>query len=183
MRRLITVAALLVTVFAFGCGENPVQPAATNGPVQPGHQSLSHNPVNQDFPPSAGDPILPLVGRSKHQWQYVGGSNGELQATDTGTGIYSLMGLSTESGGFTANQATGASQGTSTWITASGDQITTSWTATPTSPTERLINVTITGGTGRFDGVTGSVIGHDTILNEDSSGGASEATWVGTLTK
>jgi hypothetical protein len=75
------------------------------------------------------------------------------------TGNATHLGLFTMVSDFTVNETTGTGSGTAVWTAANGDQLFTSFTGTAivTFPNVSVSeNVTITGGTGRFGGASGT---------------------------
>ena len=93
-----------------------------------------------------------------------------------GTGTATHLGKYTEHVTLQVNVLTGSSTGASTFTAANGDTLTASITgqSTPTSPgVLSIVEVyTITGGTGRFAGATGTITLESTLnlTTEDSSG-------------
>ena len=93
-----------------------------------------------------------------------------------GTGTATHLGKYAEHVTLQVNVLTGSSTGASTFTAANGDTLTASITgqSTPTSPgVLSIVEVyTITGGTGRFAGATGTITLESTLnlATEDSSG-------------
>jgi hypothetical protein len=124
-------------------------------------------------PPSAPtSPSSPVGGAAVTQAQ--GGSElpfrGTLQATETedgalhhlvATGNATQLGRFTLTSDFTVNSTTATASGTATWTAADGDQIFTTVVghAVVTFPTAAIVEThTITGGTDRFAGTSGSIV-------------------------
>jgi hypothetical protein len=74
-------------------------------------------------------------------------------------GEYTLMGE------FVVDVRFGTATGTYTMMAANGDMLFLAMDAhsDPTDPTKTIANFTITGGTGRFEGATGSFIAHNQL--------------------
>jgi hypothetical protein len=96
--------------------------------------------------------------------------HGTLQATETedgalhhlvGTGNATYLGRFILTSDFIVNSETVTASGTAIWTAANGDQIFTTHTGQGVVTFPLLVTVethTITGGTGRFDGASGSIV-------------------------
>ena len=93
-----------------------------------------------------------------------------------GTGTATHLGRYTEHATLQVNVLTGSSTGTSTFTAANGDTLTASITGQSTRTSPGVLSIvevyTITGGTGRFAGATGTITLESTLnlATEDSSG-------------
>jgi hypothetical protein len=181
MRKPFMAIASVMILFAFGCSGSPVEPVADGVPPGTGDQAQFEAPDVEPLSHGKAED-LPLRGFDMSEWKFVGATAEELHAVGTSVGFFSHMGRSTGESEFKVSLANGVSEGTTTWTTANGDKITTTWTSTPTSVSGRLLEITTTGGTGRFANASGFTVGELTILTSDATGGTSEATYQGTTT-
>ena len=105
-----------------------------------------------------------------------------LSVTRDGTGTATYLGKYTEHATFQVDVRTGSATGTATFTAANGDTLTASVVGqgTPTGPTTRsIVEVyTITGGTGRFAGATGTLTLKRTL---DLTTGLSSGTFSGAI--
>lgn len=96
-----------------------------------------------------------------------------------GEGHATHLGHFTQVGDATVDLLTGAARGTWTLIAANGDMLFLTMEAYGVDPLNGVGSFTITGGTGRFAGATGS---YEQIIVFDSAPGASDAAFTDTLT-
>lgn len=93
-----------------------------------------------------------------------------------GTGTATHLGKYTEHATLQVNVLTGSSTGAATFTAANGDTLTASITGQSTRTSPGVLSIvevyTITGGTGRFAGATGTITLESTLnlTTEDSSG-------------
>lgn len=131
-------------MFAAACaGQTPTGPAAAS--------STSGGAVTE----ARGGSELPFSG-ALEATETISGALHHLVATGTAT----HLGRFTLTSDFTVNSATGTASGTATWTAANGDHIFTTVTgqAVVTFPTAAIVEThTITGGTGRFAGASGTI--------------------------
>ena len=143
-------------VFGVACAELP------SAPTSPSSSSIDGAAVTQARAPR-GD-LLSLRGGSELPFQ------GTLQATETadgalrhlvGTGEATHLGRFTLTADFTVTSPPPMASGTATWTAANGDEIFTTviGQGVVTFPILAVVEThTITGGTGRFAGSSGSII-------------------------
>lgn len=168
-----SLVALAAALLGFACNQapSPVSPSsAGSGESSPGSASLSSSAQSLPFKGSfegtqTMTPLAPPLGA-------VAGS-----ATGTGT----HLGRFTASFPHTVNFATRTGEGTWTFTAANGDTLTASFTgqATPQGATTSIVEqATVTGGTGRFAGATGSFVVERTF---DPAAGATWGSFSGTI--
>jgi hypothetical protein len=122
--------------------------------------------------------LVPASASAKHegQVQHVKGRTSGLACNTAGsftvnsTGRGTMLGrfTRTASGSGTLNGTTFEGSGTFTVVAANGDMLTGTFTSSSSEGTA-TVEATITGGTGRFEGVTGEVTEtlHETTISEE----------------
>ena len=136
-------------------------------------------------PAAAGDQV-PLRGSLEAttvERTFIPGNPPRVFIRLEGTGHASHLGQFTYSAPHFVNPATGAVQGTYEITAANGDKLYADFTAqtTPIPGTTRVTvrdTATITGGTGRFDGATGSFTAERIV---DTAAGTTEGSFEGTI--
>ena len=145
--------------------------------------------------PTAPTPSLSQVGSGIAETSARNGSalpfNGDLHATEgvdgnlhhlVGTGLGSTLGRFTYTAEITVDETTGNGMGTVVWTAANGDKVLANTLGSIVDASESGITIretqTITGGAGRFDGVTGTIIVTRTL---DFATGSTSGSYAGTI--
>lgn len=160
MKTLIPLLALSL-LLATGCDDNPLEAEDTDFS---GSYTTTFQFIPTEFGPN-GQPI-------------------EASVQVEGTGQADFLGTSTVEIEQTVDLTTGQATGTATYTTADGDQLFTENQAmnSPPDPNGRFTftgSMTITGGTGRFEGATGRA---DVAGSVDQSTGTGTFSFDGTIT-
>jgi hypothetical protein len=150
-------------------------------------------------PPTAPTSLTPASSSSLSAGQFTGlraqsGSglpfNGDLHATESfdpvhhlvGGGIGSQLGRFSYRADITVDDTTGDGVGTVVWTGANGDQVLASTHGSIAGEIDNGIRIreeqTITGGTGRFSGASGSIIVTRTL---DFATGSTSGSYAGTI--
>lgn len=146
MKGSFCLPALVLVVFSVGC-------AGPNSPAAP-----SANPGISGFGLTESQASVPFKGSFEGSQTLTPGTPpfGTVNGAATGTGTH--LGQFTVVFPHTVNFATRTGVGTYTFTAANGDTLTASFTGAATgSPQVSIVeHATVTGGTGRFAGATGT---------------------------
>jgi hypothetical protein len=174
------VTGLAALVLAAGCSES-VSPTSPTS-VRPGGTSLGASP-GADHGPSASSATntVPFKGTLDGTVAFT------VVAPALAHVVISASGTATELGRFTleaphdVDLAIAAGQGTYTFTAANGDRLTAAFTGTANTATPIFVieeHATVTGGTGRFAGASGSFTANRLY---DTAAGTTTGTFSGSL--
>ena len=148
MKGLFCLPALVLVVFAVGCA----------GPDSPTAPSVSPGVAGFGATASQSSQSVPFKGSFEGSQTLTPGTPpfGTVNGSATGTGTH--VGRFTVTFPHTVNFATRTGVGTYTFTAANGDTLTASFTgAAQGAPLVSIVeHATVTGGTGRFEGATGT---------------------------